>query len=731
MSGPGEIALQKQIKFIKGNSLRLLGRFNEALTSLQEWLQLNGQLPQPEPEGRIRRALGTLYREMSDVDNADLMYSEALRVARASGDAESEAGALLGLAATQKDRNRNQESIPLHLQALAVAERANLTRLRGEILNSLADGYSYIGQLDAASKYFQPALEIARSIGYRGLEAQVTERLGRVEMLRGHYAEAADLLTRADELEQTIPTQPDKAWTIKERLAKAERALGRQDQALTHFREAILLIEQMERSTVPSEMERALAVSVRREGFEEMVDFLVDMHRPGEALEIAERARARAFLEALNESQIDSQGELSAEQRSQEMELNRRVAANRHNAQGLSRAVNDLDAFYLELRRSNPAYAQLRRPELATLDRIQSELAGPDTALLEYMLGDNRSYAWAVTRDKIQLAVLPARKEIEALVNGYRDGMTAEATALTVRSTEREQRDRSRKLYRMLIQPLGEAVNSPGHLLIVPDGVLAYLPFESLVSSGKGEPYLLESHSTSYSESASASLALRSRFASGPGATKTLLAFADPDYGKAGQGTERGGVTWTSIPHTRDEVVGIARLYPAGDRVLRLGAEARESIVKSEDLRQYRYLHFAVHGFADEAHPERSGLVLSQDKDPDQDGILRMDEIARLRLDAELVTLSACQTAVGKLLDGEGLMTLSRTFFYAGARHVIATLWDVNDASTAELMKTLYASLKAGASPAGALREAKLRMLHGKEGLWRDPHFWSAFVAFQ
>jgi len=532
-------------------------------------------------------------------------------------------------------------------------------------------------------------------------------------------------------LAHELSEEPDGQWTLEERLAKALSAVGKRDEALAHFREAISLIEAMEQSTVPSEMERALAVSMRREAFEGMVDFLADIGRPDEALETSERGRARAFLDAVNESQIDPHGELTPDERAREIELTRKVAANRQSTAALSQAVNELDAFYLEIRRSNPAYAQLRRPELATLDRMQSELAGSDSAVLEYMLGDVRSYAWAVTRKTVRLAVLPARKEVEALVKAYCDGMAAKVTALTPQSTAREQRDRSRKLYLMLLQPLADSFQGVAHLLIVPDGVLAYLPFESLVASGQPERYLLERYAISYWQSASASLALRARSSGLPGAGKALLAFGDPDYGKPGQGTERGGATWTAIPHTRDEVLAIARLYPPGERVLRLGEAATESAVKKEDLRQYRYLHFAVHGFADEANPSRSGLVLSQGKDGDEDGILRMDEIAHLRLNAELVTMSACRTAVGRLLDGEGLLALSRTFFYAGARNVIASLWDVNDVSTAEIMKNLYIQLKTGLSPAEALRNAKLRMLRGRERLWQDPHFWSAFVAFQ
>ena len=188
---------------------------------------------------------------------------------------------------------------------------------------------------------------------------------------------------------------------------------------------------------------------------------------------------------------------------------------------------------------------------------------------------------------------------------------------------------------------------------------------------------------------------------------------------------------WTPLPNTRSEVVGVSRLYDGNQRAAYLGSDATEALVKRLDLRDYRYLHFAVHGFVDENDPARSGLVLSPGRTAPTSGILRMEDIALLRTNADLVTLSACRTGIGRLLQGEGLMALSRAFFYAGAHTVIATLWDVNDLSTARLMRALYAQLNAGLAPEDALRQAKLRMLHGDRELWRDPHFWAPFVVLQ
>src|SRR5262249_38692828 len=151
------------------------------------------------------------------------------------------------------------------------------------------------------------------------------------------------------------------------------------------------------------------------------------------------------------------------------------------------------------------------------------------------------------------------------------------------------------------------------------------------------------------------------------------------DYGVAGDAAANHGAGWTRLPSTRDEVLGISGFYAPDQRLVYLGADATEARLKQQDLREYRYLHFALHGVADDGRPARSGLVFSRDSSSHDDGILHTGEIALLRSNAELVTLSACRTGVGRLLSGEGLMALSRAFFYAGAHTVVATLWDVND----------------------------------------------------
>ena len=662
-----DIELLLEIKEVEGNALRTLGRLDEALRDYREWFQLNKQLLKPQPEGRATRFLSALYREMGDIDKSEAIARQALKLARTEGNTQLEAGCLLTLGALQKDRGRYSEAIGWHEQALALAEREKMARLQAEILNSLGDAEHHLGRLEKAEEHFRGSMELAKAAGYLGLEAQVTARTGEVDMARGRYDDAIDLFARASALNHQLGDPLTKVFVVDLDWAQAEHAAGHPEEALMHYREAIAEVERLEQLTVPTEMDRALPVAISRQAYEEAADLLVELDRPSEALEVADSGRARAFLDLLRESHIGG------------------------------------GSLLTNIERPNPASAEV----------VQRELADSDTVFVEYLLAKPRSLAWVVTNEGLHAISLAPRERIEALLKPQRKLLSQPVTSLTPEHLDRQQRQQSRELYRMLIDPLARYIGGAKHLMIVPDGVLAYVPFESLLDS-KGR-YLLETHTIVYSQSASASLMLRALAKEMPPPKKSLLVLADPVYDVA---------SLTPIPYTRDEATAIASLFPSGQREIRLGAQASESAVKQEDLRRFGYLHFAVHGLVDDSEPARSGLALSH-------GVLRSEEIARLRMNARLVVLSGCRTGAGKLLEGEGLLTMSRAFYYAGARNVVATLWNVDDLSTADLMKSFYRRLNAGSSPEDALREAKIQMLHGSRNLWRHPWFWSPFVIFR
>lgn len=662
------IPLRKIASQMLGNTLRTLGRFAEALAKFEEWRRQNQRLPAPEPEGRMARAIGIVYFEMGDIDRAEIMVREALAHIRRSGDVQFEAPTLFSLSVVSKRRGQHREAITQANEALERARAVKALPLQAEILNAIGDSYRSLGDLDQAASNLREARDIAAPLKYYGLLAQVTERLGQIEALRSRHAEAIVAFREANDSYLALGDPPEKRYTVELSWAQSARALGDRAAALMHYREAIALVERLETNTVPQELERAIAISARRALFEEAAGAVLEYEGAAAALELADRSRARAFLHTLG-----------------------------------------------DVEKTAPM------PVLATRDRIQRELAAPGRVFVEYLLGEKQSLVWVVSQNEIRTAVLPARSEIEKLALAERNGLGEIVTALTMSRSRRDADARERALYRMLIAPIEPFIAGSTHLVIVPDGALAYVPFEALKPTDTS--YLIERVRVSYAQSAASSLALRDRAGRTAAATNSIAAFGNPDYSSARPGT----AALAPLPHSADEVGSVSRGF--ANRSVFVGARATEAAAKRTDLAQFRYLHFAVHGFTDAVDPSQSGLALTVEGN--DDGVLRMDEIARLKMNADLVTLSACRTATGRFLTGEGLLSLGRAFFYAGARQVVASLWDVNDASTSALMSAFYRHIDAGQPVADALREAKLSLLRGGRATWAHPHHWSPFIALQ
>jgi CHAT domain-containing protein len=424
-----------------------------------------------------------------------------------------------------------------------------------------------------------------------------------------------------------------------------------------------------------------------------------------------------------------------------------------------ARATDELDGFHAEIRQQNPRYANIHYPNPIRLSQIQHRLLDDRTALVEYLLGEKRSLVWVVTKQGIATAVLPSGEEIENATHRYRKILATPVSALTIQQSLAEINRLGAKLYRSVFEPIERAVSSSRTLIIIPDGGLNYLPFEALVCRlGYAPPaerrtgYLAEKFAFVYGPSASALATVQEMNGGAAIPSKMLLAFGAPNtwsfangvsskpskqnggsgYGRdslsvAKEYAERG-FSIAQLPYARDEILAISRLFPASQVRTYIGPTARESAVKSEKINEFRYIHFASHGFLDEVRPDRSGIMLSHTPDSEEDGVLRVDEIMRLRLNADLVTLSACSTGLGKLVDGEGILGLTRAFFYAGARNVAMSLWNVNDSATSAFMEAFYRNLKHGLAKPEALRQTKLEFMRNAHSLWRHPYFWAAFV---
>ena len=433
----------------------------------------------------------------------------------------------------------------------------------------------------------------------------------------------------------------------------------------------------------------------------------------------------------------------------------------------LHREIEAITASHREaearIRAESPRYAALTQPKPLTLDDVQTLVVDDQSVLLQYFVGKHRSYVWAVTTHRIEGFTLPAREEIERRVRSYRDGLTAPAGApLKSVGLSVGHLDDARALSRMLLGPVAAYLGRP-RVLIVSDGILHLLPFSALPDprtiaseTQVADPLTVE-HELIHLPSASTLALLRRNWHQDSGWPKTARVFADPIF-EADDPRIHGGRRSTAVPpraairaepvdslrralrdvagfgdgiprllETRREARGIAALAPAIDTALDF--DANRAGAMSAALADYRVIHFATHGIVDNDHPELSGIILSlfNEKGEPQDGFLRLHDIYNLTLPVDLVVLSACSTAVGKEVVGEGLIGLVRGFMYAGSRRVLASLWKVDDEATGELMTRFYRGMfEKGLTPPAALQAAQIELLRTRR--WKHPFYWAGFV---
>jgi len=376
-------------------------------------------------------------------------------------------------------------------------------------------------------------------------------------------------------------------------------------------------------------------------------------------------------------------------------------------------------------------------PEIVSSDRFRERYLDTRTAILEYYLGEKLSVGIFLDKKQLVLKALPPRMEIENSLKAY----------LKMLSTSPDGRfmgiPAARRIYRELVFPFEDHV-SPliEHLIIVPDGILHYLPFETLIKNDmktSEHKYLIELYDISYAPSVSSLVHLMQKERPKKYA-KALLAVGNPVYLLKGVKKSRhedkhgdvlreiflnDGFELSPLPYSRKEIRRVTRCFPKERVDILLDSQAREESIKNRPLEEYQIIHFACHGFLDEKTPMRSALVLTLDDNIEEDGFLQAREISNLSLSADLVVLSACQTGKGRLENAEGVLGLPRTFFYAGARSTISSLWKISDKSTSEIMPSFYRYLTAGKNKATALRLAKLEMLRSP---YSHPFYWAAFV---
>ena len=809
---------------------RTVGDYQKALGAHEQAVRLARLGSKGEEIASSLNSLGLTLDAMEEYEKALEIFNEALKISRDTGNLMVEATTLVWIGYTYNmlgDYDKSLESWQLSLshQRVAGTRRDEIPLL---ILTALI--HRKLGEYEKALEYFDQALQLSRSIGSYQLQATALSSIAIVNIQQSDYQKALDRLRQIIPLAPYIPRNPRGQAAILTYSAIAQGNMGRYQTAQMFFNRALQLsrslgdhywevcalygsalvernrgnlkdariqieaaleiVESMRVKVSDSDL-RATYLGSTQEYYQFYIDLLMRMQRaePSENLAAAslfasERSRARSLLESLIESRAEIRQGVDPSLLERERMLQQRLNAKAARLTPLigetpeqpDATGNDVGALiksYKEvqqqIRATSPRYAALTQPVPLSLKEIQNEVLDDETLLLEYSLGEERSYLWAVTIKSIASFELPGRNQIESTARSVYQLLTMSHTRQRKRETELAVAE----LGRMLLGPVADQLGKK-RLLIVADGALQYIPFGALTIPSGGsagsrgasnQPSfipLIADHEIVSLPSASVLAVLRRELASRKPASGLVAVLADPVLRsddqrvreariKAGlemrapvpsagdlrtaaisltrSARESGVMSLGRLVFTRPEAEAILALASKGKTLKALDFDANRSLATSEEMANYRIIHFATHGLINSQHPGLSGLVLSlvDEQGRMQDGFLRAYDLYNLKLEADLIVLSACQTALGKQIKGEGLVGLVRGFMYAGAPRVVASLWDVKDEATAELMKRFYQKmLVEGMRPAAALRAAQVSMW--KEPRWQALYYWAGFM---
>jgi len=684
-----------QVRFLEllGRGFEEVNRHAEALKFFERAIKLaeaepDCGLPFMGYEGKAQ-ALVSLGR----TEEAKSVLESALNNARSQEKRGHEAELLVRLGRLAAQAGNRQQALTYLEDAGQFATRVQYYRIEADAMYELAQLYRDAGDLATAEARATQGLAASQQVGDRYYVPRNLTMLADLKARRGRFAEANALYEQAEDvIEGMLLSVDEPYWNSSTAAAMSQTYLG-------HF---------------------------------ELITKNGDA--PG-AFTVLERVRGRTLAWALKDRKA-----LPSAESGQTAALEGDVAGLQARLMQTSSPVERgqlLDNLVEYERRLGLAWtredapSQRVAPQPAALASVENDLH-PDEVLLEYVLDDPTSFCITVTRRGAHVQALPVgRKEVEILVQQFVDEVRAKGAGI----------EASKRLFRVLLEPIPEAKTAT-RFIIAPDGMLNLVPFEAL-RDGRGD-YLLKSRVISYVPSGTILDVLR-RARKNVMAPRPFLGVGDVAYENQGGAGRRiptpdtirarlvrgmadlSGMRLQDLPETREEVERIGKIV-GRDAVILLGKDATETAFKKEPLDQFRVLHLAVHGFADMQYPERSALVLGTDPKSADDGLLQVREIIRLRLNAELTTLSACDTGVGKLQGQEGVSNLVEAFLVAGSKSVVASLWSADDTFASALMDRFYQRLGQGEDTRSALRDAKLDLL-AKYGDNVSPFYWAAFVA--
>lgn len=702
--------------------------------------------------------LANIHRLSNRFEQALALYERGLKLSRAAGKQRTEANALSEMALVFAAQHRTEETLRQYRKLLRFYEAIGDRRGLAIALNAQGDFLLKIDRKRDAANTLHRAMSLSEKIGDLGVLIPVLHNTARAERALGHLDEALAVVKRSLKMIEDL----------RRNVGSPELRASYFSGVRKNYELCIDILSDLDFARPGAGYAAEAFLVSEKSRARTLVDVIMESEadfRSSASKELISRERElRALLRVQAQYQLglklndQSAGEIS-EGENQIVQL-----------------TSEYQRVQAKLREQNPRAAiSLTQFEPLSLQQVQDEL-GANDLLLEFSLGEEKSHLWAVSANSCRGFELPSRQVIEDAVIEYYGFVTArqrldDQAMSSTYTTELEDSDKhlpqkARDLSQMLFGQVTERLKDK-RLLLVTEGALQRVPFDALpvpLTEPAGAPvvqmnsrYLLEEYEIDALPSVATLRAIREARRQSPDAPDKIAAvIADPVFTRSDERVHGSPLSAianaaddenrhesaqralenlrrqngpTRLIHASEEADAIEAVAPPGTTMVAKGFDASRETAVSSRLGEYQILHFATHGFLDDEHPELSSIILTMvDKNGhSKNGVLPLHDIYNLELSAELTVLSACQTALGKDIRGEGFMGLAHSFISAGSKSVVASLWKVDDRATATLMKNFYHSmLQEGMSPAAALRAAKLKVMADKR--WGAPYYWAGFV---
>jgi CHAT domain-containing protein len=744
------------------------GDYVKALDYTQQSLTLSEHVDDQEGVLIAINNIGTVYQAQSNYAQALKYYQRSLNLAEKSNNKAEVARGLINIGTLYLEEKDYAKALKHSENLLALSKTLNDKVQATRNLQYVAEVYNHLQNPAKALEYYLQALKFAEEVQHKLLLNKILCGIGSIYYQQKDYTKALEYANRASVIARQI-NNPTEIWQATLLAGKAYRALNRNDQALQSFSESIGVIERLREQLVGGEQERQRFFENKSEPYDELIELFLAQNQFAEALTYAERFKGRVLLDTLQSGKVNVLKAMSAQEQqkerhfqSEQISLNSQISYENQKQKSNEALLKDLN---LRLQKARQEYEDFQfrlyaaHPELkiqrgdiqpVTLADANTLLPDGKTALLEFVVKDDKAFLFVITKKtslqktvikqpnsltgNVDLQVYPLnikQRDLQALTQTF-------VKAISIRSAGYKQL--AAQLYNTLLKPAQAQLRNISNLVIVPDDVLWELPFQALQSAP--HRFLVQDYAISYAPSLTVlrEMSKKKKSAASPA---TLLALGNPNIGKETKNRVEAvymGEKLEPLPEAERQVKALAQLYGARQSKTYIGTEAREERVKQEASR-YKILHLATHGILNNTSPMYSHLVLSQSLgNVNEDGLLEAWEIMKLDLNADLVVLSACDTARGKVSAGEGVIGLSWSLFVAGCPSVVVSQWKVESSSTTELMLEFHRRLKGNVGEAKtpteeskarpgkseAMRQAALKLLKSPE--YSHPFYWAAFI---